>query len=288
MSVYETRHFRLFLLLAVAGVAAIGLIAFEIIPKMRANEEMVAQAAKTAPVYVPKVPGDPNAPVDVRMEGMLDKVKDSTSIDDRDEAYAYLVRHLARAEAATVAKEAKRVDYKLYGKIPEELRGQPVRILALFLKSNPIRLEKKVGDVEWVHRTYLLSNSGNEGYVVDLLNPPGDVRREALVVTNGIFLRLGTYEGGKGVVQAPLFLGKSLDVVRDETSANATSGAIMVVSAVGGVILVIFLVVQLWPRSRGRQGLGSSVQDVDGAQERVAVPVESGGRPSDEPKKNVP
>jgi hypothetical protein len=46
-----------------------------------------------------------------------------------------------------------------------------------------------------------------------------------------VFFKLGTYEGKKGPVQAPLFLGKSLHTVRERMAdgpvANLSGGAIL-------------------------------------------------------------
>src|SRR5262249_15848760 len=100
----------------------------------------------------------------VKYEGVLAKVKDGTPIDDQDEPYRYLIRSLSRMDAAQLAKETKTVDYKYYSKMPVEMRGETVKILALFLTSNPIRVDAAPGGVKFVHRTYLMDLRGDEGY----------------------------------------------------------------------------------------------------------------------------
>ena len=98
-----------------------------------------------------------------------------------------------------------------------DLRGQPVRVTGLFLKSAPIRLDTAIGGVEWVYRTYLCSSDGNEGYVFDLLEPPGDLEpRRTVVSVEGVFFKMATYEGARGPVKAPLFLGRSLRLMSEK------------------------------------------------------------------------
>ena len=157
--------------------------------------------------------------------------------------YQYLIRSLSRMDAAQVAKEAKAVEYKYYSKMPLEMRGETVKILALFLQSNPIRVDAAPGGVKFIHRTYLSDLSGAEGYVVDLLEPPGDLAKRTLVGMDAVFLKLGTYEGRNGSVQAPLFIGKSLRTVKekmaDSSALNLGGGAIL---GIAGGALVLMLV----------------------------------------------
>ena len=236
---WATKEFRRLLIVGVMGCAVIGWMVFDIAPKFT---QKAARAGKqTDPnAYVPK-PAEPGVVKALKYEGVLEKVKDGSSIDDQDESYQYLIRSLSRMDAAQVGKEAKSVDYAYYSKLPAELRGETVKILALFLQSNPIRVDAAPGGVNFIHRTYLMDLSGDEGYVVDLLQPPGELALRTLVGMDAVFLKLGTYESKKGPVQAPLFLGKSLRVVKERTAAdpvlNLSNG--MVVGAGITAMLVI-------------------------------------------------
>lgn len=238
---WATREFRRLLLVGVMGCAVIGVLVFDIAPKF-SQKPTRAVKAPGPDAYVPQA----SAPGEVRpvkYEGVLAKVKDGTPIDDQEEAYQYLVRALARTEPAVLSKEARSVDYPYFTKLTDELRGQSTKILALFLQSNPIRVDAAPGGVNFIHRTYLMDLSGNEGYVVDLLEPPGDLEARTLVGMDAVFLKLGTYESKRGTVQAPLFVGKSLRVVKERLAAASpvsglSGGAVM---AAGAVVMLVIL-----------------------------------------------
>ena len=154
---------------------------------------------------------------------------------------------MARMEPAHLTKEAKSVEYPYYSKLPAELRGQTVKVLALFLASNPIRVDGAPGGVNFIHRTYLMDLSGNEGYVVDLLEAPGELEARTLVGMDAVFLKLGTYESKKGSIQAPLFVGRSLRVVKERMAADPVArlsgGA---VAAAGAVAMLVILGLTTW------------------------------------------
>lgn len=238
---WATREFRRLLIVGFMGCAVIAVLVFDIAPRFT---QKAAKAAKAPDphAFVPQ-PAAPGAEHEVvKFEGVLAKVKDGTSIDDQDESYQYLLRYLSRADAALLNKEAKSVDYSYYSKFPAELRGQTVKVTALFLQSNPIRVDSAPGGVKFIHRTYLSDLSGNEGYVVDLTEPPGELASRTVVGMDAVFLKLGTYEGKKGSVQAPLFLAKGLHVVKERMAADPVahlSGT--VVAAAGAVTMLIIL-----------------------------------------------
>lgn len=249
--VWATKEFRMLLIVGVLGCAVLAVLVFDIGPKLTSSRGP-AGAGK---------PGDPNAFVppplgsggDVKFEGVLQKVKDGTPIDDQDEAYQYLVRYLARADAAKVSQEAKTVDYRTFAKMPAEMRGYTVKVQALFLQSSPIRIDAAPGGVNFVHRTYLSVLSGNEGYVVDLLEPPGELEPRTPVAIEPIFLKLGTYEGRNGPVQAPLFLGKGLRLVKERMAdtglSGATTGVILGVAG-GAMVLMVLLTTVMYRKSK--------------------------------------
>ena len=247
---WATKDFRRFLLVGVMGLAVVAVVIVDIAPKLTARPTRVEKHDPGAFVPQPAVAG---APPVLKFEGVLAKAKDGTPIDDQDEPYQYLIRSLSRMEAAQVAKEARSVDYKYYSKMPVEMRGETVKIVALFLQSNPIRVDAAPGGVKFIHRTYLADLSGAEGYVVDLLEPPGELAKRTLVGMDAVFLKLGTYEGRNGSVQAPLFIGKSLRTVKekmaDSTTLNLSSGAILGIAG-GAMALLLVLTSFMFRKSK--------------------------------------
>jgi len=223
---------------------------FQIGPAL--NQRPSHQKSVDPNAFVPKplVAGETR---EVKYEGVLDKVKDGSSIDDQEQPYQYLIRALSRMEPAHLSKDAKSVDYGYYSKMPVEMRGETVKILALFLQSNPIRVDGAPGGVQFIHRTYLSDLSGAEGYVVDLLEPPGELASRTLVGLDAVFFKLGTYEGKKGPVQAPLFVGKSLRTVKERMAggpvANLSGGVILGV-AVALLFLMIFLTSRIFKKAK--------------------------------------
>jgi hypothetical protein len=248
---WATKEFRRFLLVGVMGLAVVAVVIVDIAPKLTQRPTRVEKHDPSA--FVPQAAGA-QTPGIVKFEGVLAKAKDGTPIDDQDEPYQYLIRSLSRMDAAQVAKEAKTVDYKYYSKMPAEMRGETVKIVALFLQSNPIRVDAAPGGIKFIHRTYLADLSGAEGYVVDLLEPPGeDLAKRTVVGMDAVFLKLGTYEGRNGSVQAPLFVGKSLRAVKekmaDSTTLNLSAGAILGIAG-GAMALLLVLTSFMFRKSR--------------------------------------
>jgi len=247
---WATRNFRLLLGAGVLGLAVMGVMVFQIGPAL--NQKVVRQKQVGPNAFVPK-PAVAGEPREVKYEGVLDKVKDGSSIDDQEQPYQYLIRALSRMDQALLSKDAKNVDYAYYSKMPVEMRGETVKILALFLQSNPIRVDGAPGGVQFIHRTYLSDLSGSEGYVVDLLEPPGELASRTLVGLEAVFFKLGTYEGKKGPVQAPLFVGKGLRTVKEKMAdgpvANVSGGMILGV-AVGLLFLMIFLTSRIFKKTK--------------------------------------
>ena len=247
---WATRNFRLLLLFGVMGLAVMGVMVFQIGPALSQRASRVKPVDPNA--FVPKsvVAGEPR---EVKYEGVLEKVKDGSSIDDQEQPYQYLVRTLSRMDAAQLSKDAKSVDYSYYAKMPVEMRGETVKILALFLQSNPIRVDGAPGGVQFIHRTYLSDLSGAEGFVVDLLEPPGELASRTLVGLEAVFFKLGTYEGKKGPVQAPLFVGKGLRTVKERMAdgpvANLSGGMILGV-AISLMFLMIFLTSRIFKKAK--------------------------------------
>ena len=247
---WATRNFRLLVGAGVMGLAVMGVMVFQIGPALNQRPSRQKQVDPNAFVPKPVVAGEARM---VKYEGVLDKVKDGSSIDDQEQPYQYLIRALSRMEPAQLSKDAKSVDYGYYSKMPVEMRGETVKILALFLQSNPIRVDGAPGGVQFIHRTYLSDLSGAEGFVVDLLEPPGDLASRTLVGLDAVFFKLGTYEGKKGPVQAPLFVGKSLRTVKERMAggpvANLSGGMILGV-AVALLFLMIFLTSRIFKKAK--------------------------------------
>jgi hypothetical protein len=247
---WATRNFRLLLIFGVMGLAVMGVMVFQIGPAL--NQKAVPRKQADPSAFVPK-PASAGEVRAVRYEGVLDQAKDGSSIDDQEQPYQYLIRALSRMDAAQLSKDAKNVDYSYYAKMPVEMRGETVKILALFLQSNPIRVDGAPGGVQFIHRTYLADLSGSEGYVVDLLEPPGELASRTLVGMEAVFFKLGTYEGKKGPVQAPLFLGKGLRTVKERMAggpvANLSGGMILGV-AVALMFVMIFLTSRIFKKAK--------------------------------------
>lgn len=240
---WATKQFRRLILGGVMGAAVLGVLIFDIGPKLTHRYER-EEKPKDPAGFVPQA-RKPGVPAEVKFEGMLEKVHDGTPMDDQDESYQYLVMTLSRMDAAIVNKEAQPVEYKYFSKMPAETRGHTAKIMALFLKSSPIRVDAAPGGVHFIHRTYLSDLSGSEGYVVDLLEPPPELEQRTLVGLNAVFLKLGTYEGKKGPVQAPLFVGKSLHVIKERMAEGGPllnlPGGVMLGLAVGMMIVILVL-----------------------------------------------
>src|SRR6185295_6353335 len=89
---WAKKEFRRFLILGVMGCAVLGVLIFDIGPLL--TQGPVKETKKVDPnSFVPQ-PATAGGTREVKFEGVLDKVKDGTSIDDQDESYQYLIRYL--------------------------------------------------------------------------------------------------------------------------------------------------------------------------------------------------
>jgi hypothetical protein len=247
---WATKNFRLLLIVGIMGLSVMAVMVFQIGPAL--NQKPVSQKKADPNAFVPK-PAVPGEVREIKYEGVLEKVKDGTSIDDQEQPYQYVVRALSRMDAALLAKDAKSVDYQYFSKMPVEMRGETVKITGLFLQSNPIRVDAAPGGVNFIHRTYLVSDvSGGEGFVVDLLEPPGELPYRQVVTLDAVFFKLGSYEGKKGPVQAPLFLGKGLRTLTERAGGSPVtnlSGGVILGVAIGMMLLMLFLTSRMFKKS---------------------------------------
>jgi hypothetical protein len=201
---WSYRPFRWLLAVNVIGVSILAVLVFEILPKQKA---LKTRNSSIAPAWVPsEAAGSGRVP----FEGELTKAVDGAPIEEGGEPYAYLIRTLHGVSAETLRTGARYADHSRIVNEATKARGTTFRIMAMYLgDSGPIRVDGRPGGVEFVYRTYLMDTTGGEGYVVDLLQPlPADVRRKDLLMMDAVFLRLASYEGGRGVVRAPLFVGR--------------------------------------------------------------------------------
>jgi hypothetical protein len=252
---WARREFRLFLLVSLMGFAVIGTFVFEIGPMImrgRAKRETAAKAPSPKG-WQPRAGGAEQEPEAIRFDGVLDKVQDSTPIQTAEIGYVRLLKFMEDSKADTLGKDAKYVDYAYFPKYPAQLRGQTTRVMALFQYSSPIRLDKPVGQIEWIHRTYLTNMTAMEGYVVDLLEPPGELAKRTLVTMDAAFLKLATYDGQRGPVQAPFFVGKSLRVYREHLAKEELEFRTLGIAA-GGMSVMALLYVWFRLRRKDRAG----------------------------------
>jgi hypothetical protein len=241
---WATRAFRMLVLVNVLAVSTLAVYIFEIAPMLRRGGAAEKPVRPPSPDdYVPRGPAAPGEQRPVLFEGMLDKVKDATPIKEEDEPYNYLLRHVAKSDVEVLTKQAKRVDYGLFSRIAPELRGQTVRVMAMYVFADPIRLFRQPpGGLDRVYRTYLVDVSGTEGYVIDLVDPPPNLERRTLVVAEAIFLKLGTYDGLNGPVQAPFLLGRTLRPVKEVLKAGSMDVGVVIVAVLAVVASAIFTV----------------------------------------------
>jgi len=259
---WATRGFKFLVVSGVMAVALLAVLVFEIGPLMMGRVKPSEKTAKhSGPrAFVPRQTAELPPGEMLPFEGMLQKSKDGTPLDLTEgtatEPYLYLVRTLAKVDGSSLSKDFKWVDYPLFGQVPDQIRGLSVRVEGLFLTSNPIRLEKEVNGIEWVYRTYLSDMSGQEGYVVDLLDRPSEkLKKRTPIGTDAVFLKLGTYEGNKGQVQAPFLVGKSLRVMHESAGTQASNAGTLVVGlAVGAVLLALYLTQRNWSRPVLKKG----------------------------------
>jgi len=174
---------------------------------------------------------------------------------NNDQAYRVLLRHLSKADPADLAKQARWVKYPLFSEKPADLRGQTVRLNALFVKAprGPERLQKPVGSVEMVTRAYLINKDGDQFYIVDFVEPPPPLEPETPVTVDAVFLQQVSFEtsavkDGKPVVRkAPLFVARSLGKVHEAAPGGGYKFKwLVVMMAVAMFMGLTFLIVRAW------------------------------------------
>ena len=122
--------------------------------------------------------------------------------------------------------------------------------------------------MNFIHRTYLGPTcAGDEGYVVGpARSRPGELASRTLVGMDAVFFKLGTYEGQKGPVQAPLFLGKSLRIgpkerMADGPVANLSGGAILGVAVGRRCSLMLVLTSRMFRKAKPPAPKGPAILD---------------------------
>jgi len=226
--------------------AAVALVyVFEIAPKMRNKQAVRARAALG---QNPWTPGKPKGP-EVRYDGVLDKARDGTPLGEEDEPYRTLVRHIGTAKPDAPKQPWVTVDYPLFARHASELRGETVRITAMVVHTTPLRLDRPEGGVEWIHRTYLVDLSGDEGYVVDSTEPPPLFQRHALWGADAVFLKMATYEGQSGAKTAPFFVARQVRLVHESMAKDAVNMGTLIM---GAAVMAVFAAIYFSARVRTR------------------------------------
>ncbi len=241
---WAKREFRWLVIVAIMTLSVVAVVVFEIAPKMK--DRGIARVRDVVSGKDAFVPGQPKSN-EVLFDGVLDKAKDGLPTDAWDLPWCTVVKHLSTTKEEKFASSPLRVDYRHFAKYADELRGKAVRVTGLLVHSSPLRVERPEAGVEWIHRTYLVDLSGEEGYVVDHLRPPPPVDRRAVVSMDAMFIRMGTYGGGDGVKTAPMLVGYNLrEVIEARTTDTWNMGTLAVGLAVMGVFAVILLSARLW------------------------------------------
>ncbi len=158
----------------------------------------------TTPPAAPIPDGAPRIPFD----GLLGA---DGGLDDQSDGYLAVVSHLLREPQSGAARIVSPVAVTMQSLREESaaFRGEMVRVEGLFLHSSPVRLEKKRGEVEWIHRTFLVDQGGKECCVIDLIERPRAAPRET-VQTDAVLVRLSRYEAVRGPVEVPHLVGRGL------------------------------------------------------------------------------
>jgi hypothetical protein len=247
---WATREFRIFLFVLVAAGAGLLVLVFEILPAM---SKKLPKSGAVPPLegFLPH-DGASKLPVNEGLKAALESVKDSTPIAEQEKGYTSLVDQVNGLSPELLASEAKPIAYSFFFRAPQTIRGRVVSVTAMFLDWKPIALEEKIGAVEFVNRIYLADPSGSEGYLADLLEPPPHgLEQKTLVTVDGIFLKTATYEGKKGPVEAPLIVGKRLQLVHREYQPSPLD--MKAILAMVAVLSIALLLLTIWAYLHARR-----------------------------------
>lgn len=198
---------------------------------------------------LPRASQDPALAPSAEVAAMLLETEDGAPLDSFDRDYYALFRHAASVDGEALHDKARFVDYKWFARAAPELRGQPARIEALYAEGEAIALKDVVSGRDIIYRVFLIDPSGDEVYVVDLLEPPAGFERLDLVAADAFFYRLVRYDAGKDRpkrVTAPHFIGRELlHLVRHQTPHQLQSQMLtiaLVLLALFGVGIVVWIV----------------------------------------------
>lgn len=241
---WATSSFRWLVIFAVMFLSLVVVLVFDILPKMQGRVKR-----ETPPP--PPLSARDHA---IRFDGVLNTVQDGAPIEMSERAYQYLVRHLETTTPEALAKGAREVSYVHFGNQPNDLRGETVQVQALLADKYALRLDPPVGGREWVYRVILANPFGHEGYTIDLLDPPPDIERKALVQVEGIFVKNATYESMDGMKTVPFFLGRRMTLVTHRTATTGTDmGPWIVGTGATAAVLFVLFSIRLLRQSRRKR-----------------------------------
>jgi hypothetical protein len=253
---WATTQFRWLVAVLVAASAIIAVLVFKFIPSLEPRK--LELPAGQAPVVTIRSLDDLAKAGKAPHGDLLAGVRDGTPSNEADAAYLALVKRLRDIPAADLAKDAVRVDYKLFATDPGALRGRVVRVLALIIDdvtATPLVLDE--GTVGLVYRTHLLN--GNDGYIADVLERPSGIGKRDLVLLNGVFVKMATYEGrpiqgekGPRIITAPLIMGRELVRVEERAALETWDEHMMYVAGIIAAVLLLGVTAWAFLSARGR------------------------------------
>ncbi len=225
---WATRQCR-WLLGGIIMVLALGLVLrVEIIPTLDEGERSRGRFLDEKSLL--SMPVDPS---DARFRGMLAGVEDEGYLGSEPASYRELREYLIARPSEALAGEALLVPAHLFRTMPGDLRGRVCTVSALFLKWESVLLEDAASSTEYVYRSWLLDEGANQGYVVDLLEPPAKIGPRTLVKAQGIFYRNARYVGQKDtIVQAPHLLARALEPIVEAPASSPFDSTNIVIALV--------------------------------------------------------